>query len=596
MIFGTTFNLKYIRQTLKLVYQSSPKWTLINSVVTIIRGFIPLLLLIVVKQLVDIVGDSSQELHSIDKQEVIFTLTLVGIFFLLNAISGSINNLVRERQSHFVNDFIQKLIHHKTVRLPYKYFEDSTYQDLFFRAINEANYRPSKIFYGILGLIQSLITLSIVLVVLTTFHWGIVPVLFIAAVPIIIFRLYYSRKEYAIKQEHTEDERRMHYFNRLLVAKDFAKELRIFNLSDTFKNKYIEIRDQLRTRQWKVSKAKALWESLVQILSTIAILFIFYFIISQALRGEISTGSTAMYFLALQRGYAVLQDFLSKMASLFEDNLFLKNFFEFQQIKLPKEGNKPGQFPVPLKKQIEFKSIEFKYPNTDRYVFKNLNFSIPSGKTVALVGENGSGKTTLVKMLAGLYQPSMGEIRIDQINLNDIHPTDLAKNVSIIFQDFMLYNVSADDNIRFGNVDRVYNENNIKEAAENAGIDEVFSNLKDGYNTQLGTLFKHSEMLSRGEWQRTALARSFYNDAQLIILDEPTSSLDAYTEAKLISHFKNITLGRTAIIVSHRLTTINLADIIVVLKDGQIEEMGAYEELIANEGEFHRMVQSYKNS
>lgn len=592
MVSKKTMTLNYIRHTLSLVYESSPKWTLINAVLTMIRGFIPLILLYVVKQLVDIVSLSQKGAY-FNTSEVYYTLSLVGFFFIINAVSGSLSKLVRERQSHFVNDYIQKLIHHKTVRLPYKYFEDSKYQDLFFRAVNEANYRPSKIFYGLLGLLQNLITLCIVLIVLITFHWSIVPILLCAAIPIIIFRLFYAKKEYRIKQEHTEDERKMHYFNRLLVAKDFAKEVRIFNLSSTFQDSYTEIRNQLRAKQWRISKSKTWWETLVQTLSTSLILFIFYFIISKALKGSISNGAMAMYFLALQRGYAVLQELLSRMASLFEDNLFLRNFFEFQQIELPKERNRIGQFPKPIKKSIQLSSVEFKYPNTERSVFKNLNFSIPAGKTVALVGENGSGKTTLVKLLAGLYQPSSGEIKIDDVNLNDIHPTDLAENVSIIFQDFMLYNVSADDNIRFGNVNREYKKSNIIDAAINAGIHEVFSNLKEAYDTPLGTLFKDSEMLSRGEWQRTALARSFYNQAQVIILDEPTSSLDAYTEAKLISHFKSITSNRTAIIVSHRLTTINLADIIIVLKDGEITEMGPYQELLDLKGEFHRMVKSY---
>jgi len=587
-----TSSLTHLFKAIQLVYHSSPKWTLINSVLSFLRGIIPLLLLIVVKQLIDVV-DTSLTINTYNISKVYYSLGLVGTFFILNAISGSVTTLARERQSHYLNDYIQNLIHHKTVRLPYGFFEDSTYQDLFFRAVNEANYRPSKVFYSLLGLFQNTITLVVMLTILTTFHWSLIPILLSAGIPIIIFRLYYSKKGYQLKQDQTEDERRLHYLNRLLVGKDFAKEIRIFNLSETFSNRYNQVRDQLRNKQWAISKAKTLRETLIQILATILLLTVFFVIISEAINGSITKGAMAMYFLALQRSYAVLQEFLTRMSSLLEDNLFLKNFFDFQRIKLPSEQNKKGNFPKPLSQNITFTNVNFKYPNTDRWVFQNLNLTIPAGKTVALVGANGSGKTTLVKLLAGLYNPTKGSIFIDDRNLNDIHPNDLAENISIIFQDFMLYNVSAKDNIRFGNVRRPFEIDNIISSAKNAGIHDVFNNLKNGYETHLGTLFKDSEMLSRGEWQRTALARSFYNEAQVIILDEPTSSLDAYTEANLISHFKEITNDRTAIIVSHRLSTIHLADLIVVLKNGQIYEQGEYNKLMNARGEFFNMVNSF---
>lgn len=585
--------LKHLIQAVKIVYISSPKWTLINVFTTTFRGLIPLLLLYVIKELVDVVEQTINTNRDTNNlEEVYTTVALAGIFFLFNAISGSFNALVRERQAHFVNDHIQKLIQDKTVNIPYKYFEDSNYQDIFYRAINEAPFRPGSIFYSLLGLFQNTITLSIIIIVLSTFHWSLIPVLLLAGIPIILFRFYYSSKLYTIKKEQTEEERKMHYFNRLLTAKDFAKELRVFDLNKTFRDKYVEVRDTLRSKQWQLSKNKTAWESLVQVISTLILLVVFSTIIFGAINGKISNGSMAMYFLALHRGYAVLQELLTKITSLYENNLFLKNFFEFQEISIPNEKNEKLSFPSPITNGITFNNVSFKYPNTNRWVFKNINLHIPSGKTIALVGENGSGKTTLVKMLAGLYQPTNGHIAIDNIDINAIDKTALAENISVIFQDFMLYNVSASDNIVFGNVKRPLNTNNITKAAKEAGIHSVFSELPNGYETTLGTLFKDSEMLSRGEWQRTALARSFYNEAQLVILDEPTSSLDAFTEASLIKHFKQIIYNRTAIIVSHRLRTISMADFIVVLKDDGIAEYGEYNELLHMQGELYRMVQS----
>lgn len=586
---GKKTSFYHLAKAVEMVYKSSPGWTIINGTLTIVRGLIPLLLLLVVKQLIDVV-DNALSIDTYNTGKVYYSLGLAGIFFLMNAISGSLNSLARQRQSHYLNDYIQDLIHHKTVRLPYGYFEDSTYQDLFFRAVNEANYRPGRVFYGLLGLFQNTITLAVMITILAPYHWSMIPLLLSASIPIIIFRLYYSKKTYQLKQEQTEDERRLNYFNRLLTGKDFAKEVRIFNLSKTFGGQYNQVRDRLRDKQWSIIKSKTLRETMVQVFATMVLLFVFSIIINGAVKGEITKGAMAMYFLALQRSYAVLQTLLSGLSSLFEDNLFLKNFFKFQKIELPSEQNTKGNFPKPLSLGISFNNVDFKYPNTKRWVFQDLNLTIPAGQTVALVGANGSGKTTLVKLLAGLYQPTNGTILLDNNKLNDIHPSDLAENISIIFQDFMLYNVPAKDNIRYGNVRRPFDMNAITSSAKNAGIHDVFNNFKDGYDTHLGTLFKDSEMLSRGEWQRTALARSFYNEAQVIILDEPTSSLDAYTEANLISHFREITQNRTAIIVSHRLSTIHLADRIIVLKDGNILEQGSYNNLIESKGEFFNMV------
>ena len=594
MSLNSATSFTYILKSISIVYQSSPKWTFINTFVTIIRGFIPLLLLYVVKQLIDIVENYSTN-TIIDHSMLYFTIAAAGLFFLLNSLTGSINSLVRERQAHFVNDYVQNLIHQKTVNISFSYFEDANYQNIFYRALSDATFRPGRIFYSILQMFQYILTLGLIMLVLTQVHWAMIPILLIAGLPIVFFRVHYSKKLYQYRKEHTEDERKMHYYNRLLTAKDFAKELRVFDLSKVYKIKYEKVKNKLRNKQWKLAKTKTIWEASVQIISTLVLLSIIGFVIAEAIDGRISNGSMAMYFLALQRGYGVLQTFLTSLTSLYEDNLFLKNFFEFQKIETPTNQIVSQKFPQPLQQGIILKNVNFKYPNSTKWILKDINLIIPKGKTVALVGKNGCGKTTLVKLLAGLYTPSEGSIFVDNTNWHNINNTELANNVSIIFQDFMLYNVAARDNIRFGNTRREGGIEEVKLAAAKAGIDHLFSNLDNGYDTTLGTLFKDSQMLSRGEWQRTALARSFYNtDAQLIILDEPTSSLDAFTEANLISHFKEITKDKTAVIVSHRLSTIKLADIIVVISDSGIAETGTPHELISKKGVYYEMIESLK--
>lgn len=585
----------YLRQAIAIVYYSSPKWTFINVVITIFRGALPLLLLYVVKQIIDVVGEFLSTSGSVnDHSAIYFAVGFGGIFFFLNAITGSLASLVRERQSYKVNDYIQNIIHEKTVQISYQYFEDPAYQNIFYRALTDATYRPSRIFYGFLGVAQNILTVVLVFAVLVSLHWGMLPFLVVAGAPTILFRLYYSKKIYSLRKDQTEDERRVNYFNQLLTGKSFAKELRVFNLGETFKEQYESMRNQLRDKQWKLLVSKTSWEVIVQIISTSALLLVFSFVVYEATQGTITNGSMAMYFLALHRGYAVLQELLGRISVLYEDNLFLKNFFEFKKIEISGKNEQANDFPGILKEGISFKDVGFKYPNSDRWVFRHVNFTIPARKTVALVGANGSGKTTIVKLLAGLYQPVEGEIKADNVNWSSISSIEIAKHISVIFQDFMLYNVSAADNIRFGNVSKPFDKEEVVEAAKNAGIHDRFMGLENGYDTTLGTLFKGSEQLSQGEWQRTALARSFYNPSQVIILDEPTSSLDAFTEASLISHFSEIAKDRTAIIISHRLSTIKLADVIVVLDGAGVAEVGEPKQLLAQKGVFYEMVESLK--
>ncbi|WP_430816285.1 ABC transporter ATP-binding protein [Carboxylicivirga sp. RSCT41] len=585
--------LNHLLESIRIVYKSSPKWTFINALVTVIRGCMPLLLLFVVKQLIDVVGQQISNSGS-DTELLYSTLGLTAAFFLINSLSGSVSSLVRERQSHFVNDYVQNIIHKKTVNIDYRYFEDPNYQNIFYRALSDSTFRPARVFYSLLQLMQNSLTIILILAVLSNIHWSLVPVLIVSSAPIFYLRILYTRRLYQYRKKHTEDERRVHYYNRLLTAKDFAKELRVFNLGNTFKTEYERFKYDLRDKQWSLSKSKTINEISVQLFATFILLLIIGFVIKQTIEGGISSGTMAMYFLALQRAYSVLQGLLGNLTSLYEDNLFLKNFFEFRNIKI-KEEKATETFPTPIMKGIDLTDICFKYPNSGKLVLNNINLHIPKGQTIALVGENGSGKTTLVKLLCGLHKPDNGQILVDNRNWNEISSEQLARNISVIFQDFMLYNVSAEENILFGNTQRQYSAESIHTAADNAGLHGIFTKLPNGYNTTLGTLFKDSQMLSRGEWQRTALARSFYNtDAQVIILDEPTSSLDAFTEASLIEHFKDISKDKTAIIVSHRLSTIKLADMIVVMKNGTIAEAGKPEDLLLQKGVFYQMIESLK--
>lgn len=584
-------SVTYMLKAVRIIWQSSPKWSVINLLMIIVRGVIPLMMLLVVKQLIDQVSLIVSSGGTVTLHSLMMPLVLTASFFIINAVTASVHSILRERQSFLVNDHITSMIHHKTTHIRYGYFEDSSYQDIFFRALNESSYRPSAIFYSLAALMQGIITLIAIGVVLVGIHPAMIWVGLLTSIPILWFRITYSRKHYRLLRQQTHEERKTNYYNRILTSKEYAKELRVFNLGSLFAHRYKELRNKLYYKRLRLLLKKTLSEAVIQAFVAMMMILVFGYVIMATAQGKFSIGTMTMYFVALQRGYAALQDFLSRITSLYEDTLFLKNFFEFLNIKTDEGSEMQEKFPTQITNGIEVSGLSFQYPGSNRPALNNVSFSIRKGETIAIVGANGSGKTTLVKLLCGLYEPDTGKITIDNQPLSSISRSELAKNITVIFQDFMLYNVSARENIWLGNIARQSTDDNIYQAAQKAGIHQLFINLNNGYDTGLGTLFQESEMLSQGEWQRTALARAFFNEAQIIILDEPTSSLDAFTEADITHNFKEITKDKTSIIISHRLSTIKMADRIIVMDNHSIAETGTYQELMTHNGVFNQMME-----
>ncbi len=583
----------YIYRSFKIVWDSSRLYSILNAFVVLLRGVLPIVLIIAIKLLVDelakvIIGD---DVNASLTPNLYLSLAFASGLFLLNAVIGSVSGLIKERHSYFISDYIQNLIHKRTTTLEFSNFEEVRFQNVFYRAINEASYRPTRIYYGVIKIIQNLITLLFISGILAVLHWGVLLLVFMASMPVVIIRLRYSGKMFDVKKRYTEQERFVNYYNRLLTGKEFAKELRIFNLASLFKKRFEEQKNRLRDKQYKILKVKAVREVFFQVIAAVVMLLVFVYVAKQAAEGKVTQGQMVMYLLALYRGHGFLQELLSNLAVLYEDGLFLRNFFEFVDYKA-NERNRAEvlDFPTTLSKGIEIKNLKFKYPDSKRFVFENLNFTIKEGETIALVGANGAGKTTLVKLLSGLYKPTEGAVLYNGVDIAHMAQASIAKNISVIFQDFMLYNTSAKENIWFGDIEKNIEDENIYKSAQKSGLHQTLTNLPKGYHTTLGTLFKDSEMLSMGEWQRIALARSFFNDAQVVILDEPTSSMDAYTEGLLIQNFKEIVKDRTAIIISHRLSSIRLADRILVLENHQLVEEGTHEQLLNQKGVYYNMV------
>jgi ATP-binding cassette, subfamily B, bacterial len=577
-----------IKRAVTLVWESAPGWTGIHVAVTIIQSILPLALIYIIKLIVDNIALS---LNVPDKTQIfgriLFLLADAGLLMLLNNFNHVISQISSATLSQRVTDRMQVILYQKAIEIDLESYESPQHQDILERAKWEAPHRPTRMLNNLTDAGQSAISLVAIAGLLISLHWLPIVVLLCATIPIMVVRLRQSKVMYEWHRRQTEIERKANYLGHVLLGDQPAKEIRLFNLGNLLIDRFYQIRQQLFTEKLAIITRQAIAQTISQGFTVMAILGTYGFIIHQTIYGKFQLGDLVLYSQAFQRGQGAMQSLIASLSSLHENNLFLADLFEFLALKpsiiAPAH---PKLVPRPIEQGIVFRDVSFQYRNSTRKAIDRVNLTIAPGEIIALVGENGSGKTTLAKLLCRLYDVSDGTITIDGIGIQEFSVTDLHRQIGAIFQDYTRYQLTVTDNIWLGNIDLPLTPERIAEAARKSGADKTIENLPQGYETLLGKWFKGGEELSGGQWQKIALARAFLRDAQLLVLDEPTSAMDAHAEEEVFDRFRDLMRDRSALLITHRLSTVKMADRIYVMDRGSIVESGTHDRLMALDGTY----------
>ena len=581
--------INLFRESLKLVWKSTPGWTFLNIVMSVLRSIFPLLLIWLLKVVVDDITKAATALHSTPVINVLWPIIAVTVIWFLDEASSDFSNFVRKKQALKLEIYMYELLHSKAIKLDLINFERPEYFDCLTRASREAPWRPNSILNNLVSLLRGILSLILMAGLILTLHWALAVLLLVANIPGIWLRLHYADILYNVQRKQTPEARKSAYFNWLLTGDRPSRELRLFGLGNYFISLFKKSFLKQKEEEIRIIRRRTLIEFISNLFKASALLITLLFIARQTISGKITLGQMAMFLIAFRQGMIYIKDLFGALSGLYEDGLFIGDTFEFLNLKESVTASEPIVSPSHLKKKIVVDNISFTYPGNNFTTINKVSFEIKKGEVVALVGPNGAGKSTLVRILCRLYDPDSGKVRYDDNDIRNIEPEEYRKHFSVVFQDFMLYNLTAGENIRMGNIDEKNPGDRIESSASATGVHELIKNLPDGYETAIGNLFDDSRELSWGEWQKIALSRALFRDAPVLILDEPSSALDADTEYDIFSRFREIVKGRTSILISHRFTNVSLADRIIVLDKGAIAETGTHEELMKKGGIYFTM-------
>jgi ATP-binding cassette subfamily B protein len=592
-------------RAMRLVWQSGHRLALAHGSLAATLSLLPLAGLYMLKRAVDAAGVAMKWLNAVpgvnepmlgwlDRstafREVAFWLVAGAIVMGLSAVVRLLLTWVAELHALAVGDRVHALLHAKMLSVDLEFFENTDGQNRLHLAREQALSRPVRVLAGLSQLLQGVVGFGGVLIILWGFDPRLPPILVAAAIPAVLFRVHRTRRLYEWRRDLAPLERESGYFHELLSGSGSAKEVRLYGHGPFCQERFQAVRARLRAERLTWRRFVVSRELIVQAVSLIVVAGVLLWMTRRLFDSVITIGALVMYAQAVQRGQGFMSTFVGAAISLYEDSLFLQGFEELMdqpcRIQAPPA---PRPIPRPIRDGIVFEGVGFTYPGTTEPVLQDVSFAIRPGERVAVAGANGAGKTTLVKLLCRLYDPTSGRILIDGVDLREVDPAAWRARIGVVFQDFEHYQFTAAENVWIGDPHGSADDPRVAAAAQRAGLTEAVAAWPQGLHTQLGRWLREGVEPSVGQWQRVALARAFVRDPDVLVLDEPTSALDPQAQRDVLEKLRELSAGRLALIVSHRLPAVDLADRVVVLREGRVSEQGAPADLLAQGGELARL-------
>lgn len=579
-------------RVIHLVWDTSHVMTVAMALISIVSGFLPAVSVWITRGVVDsVIIAAFSTKHNLGP--VWFFVIAQLLIGLVQSLFSTVSNIVQQLLQERIANRVQSMILRKADTLDLAFFEDSEFYDKLRNASDESVYKPMQMVSQLFDFVKTVVALFSMLTLLLSLAWWLAVIALLMPIPSFISNSRYGWRGYHKMRRQSPERRRMLYLIRLMTTDTYNKEIKLFNLGHFFVKQYDEVAEDLYQQDKKIVVPRYLagfgWGSL----SNLANSAIYIYVALQAVARVITIGSLTMYTQAAMQVGSNFQGLLGDISGIYENNLYVDTLYEFLEyqprIISPVLPQSIERDPVIAGLDIEFRNVSFTYPGKDpetQAALRNVSFTIKAGEAIALVGRNGAGKTTIVKLLTRLYDPDEGQILIGGRDIREYAIHELRHVIGVIFQDYVTYYMSARENIGVGRIDDIENMDLIERAAGKSGASSVITKLPDGYQTMLGRWFKDGLQLSGGEWQKVALARAFMRDAPILILDEPTSSLDAQAEYEIFTKFRLLTEGKTAVFISHRFSTVRLADRIFVIEHGVLQESGSHAELIALNGRY----------